>query len=269
MIPIKSAEEIEIIKEGGKILAKIMKELEKLVQPGITTKELNRLAESLILNYGGKPSFKGHQNFPATLCTSINEEIVHCLPSDRVLKEGEIVSLDLGILYPAPARPASLGEAGEQARYGTGKSFHTDMAITLPVGKISPEVQRLIRVTKKALKRGLKKARPGNTFGDIGNTIQRYVEGQGFGIVRQLCGHGIGKNLHEEPQIPNYGKRKTGPEIKEGMVFCLEPMVTVGGWELKKAKDGYGYETADGSLSCHFEHTIATTKDGCRILTNY
>ena len=246
MISIKSPAEIEIMVEGGKLLAKIMKELEKKVRPGITTKELDRLAESLILKSGGKCSFKGYQDFPACLCTSINEEIVHAVPSNRVLKEGDIISLDLGILY---------------------KGFHTDMAITIPVGKIDPEVQRLMRVTKKALKRGIKKVRPGNTFGDIGNTIQRYVESQGFNVVRDLCGHGIGKELHEEPKILNYGKRHTGPEIKEGMTFCLEPMVTIGDWKLKKSKNGHGYETADGSLSAHFEHTIAVTKKGCQILT--
>jgi len=246
MIGIKTPEEIEIMAEGGKILARIMKELEKKVRPGITTKELDRLAENLIFKSGGKCSFKGHQGFPACLCTSTNEEIVHVVPSDRVLAEGDIISLDLGIQY--------LG-------------FHADMAITVTVGKVEPETARLIRVTKKALKRGIKKVRPGNTIGDIGNTIQRYVESQGFNVVRDLCGHGIGKEIHEEPQILNFGKRKSGPEIKEGMVLCLEPMVTVGDWKLKKTKDNCGYETKDGSLSCHFEHTIAVTKDGAKILT--
>jgi len=171
------------------------------------------------------------------------------------LREGDILSLDLGLFY---------------------KGFHTDMAITVPVTKayrgsppvsFNPEALRLIRVTKKALKRGIKKARIGNTFGDIGNTIQRYVESQGFNVVRDLCGHGIGRELHEDPKILNYGKRRTGPEIKEGMTFCLEPMVTVGDWKLKKSKDGYGFETEDGLLSCHFEQTIAITKDGAKILT--
>jgi len=141
------------------------------------------------------------------------------------------------------------------------------MALTLPVGEVDPEVRRLIRVTKKALKRGIKKAKPGNTFGDIGNTIQRYVESQGFNVIRDLAGHGIGKELHEEPQILNYGKRKKGPKIKEGMVFCIEPMVSMGDWRIKKTRDGFGYQTADNSLSCHFEHTIAVTKEGPEILT--
>ena len=254
MILIKSPAEIEIMAEGGKILAKIMKELEKNVKPGITTKELDRLAESLILKSGGQCSFKGYVSkdgdtvrpYPACLCTSVNEEIVHAIPSDRVLKNGDILKLDLGILY---------------------KGFNTDMAITVPVGKISFEAQRLIRVTKKALKIGIKKSRAGNTFGDIGNTIQRYVESQGFNVVRELCGHGIGRELHEDPQILNYGKRHTGPEIKEGMVFCLEPMVTVGDWHIKRGKDGYSYETTDGSLSAHFEHMVAATKEGPKILT--
>jgi len=254
MIQTKTPKEIEIMAEGGKILASIMKELEKKVRPGITTKELDGVAETLI-SCPPKPwakvdkiqcSFKGHESFPACLCTSINEEIVHAVPSSRILKEGDILSLDLGIQW---------------------KGFHTDMAVTVPVGKIDPEVQRLIRITKKALKRGLKKIRPGNTFGDIGNTIQRYVEGQGFNVVRDLCGHGIGKELHEEPKILNYGKRKTGPEIKEGMVFCLEPMVTVGDWKIKKTADGYGYQTEDSSLSAHFEHAVAVTENGAKILT--
>jgi len=254
MIIIKTPEEIGTMTEGGKILAKIMKELEKKVKPGITTKELDRLAEELVLSYEAKCSFKGYggscgecaEPFPACLCTSINEEVVHSVPSDRELKEGDIISLDLGIQV---------------------KGFHTDMAITLPIGKVSPEALRLIRVTKKALKRGIKKVRPGNTIGDIGNTIQRYVESQGFNVVRELCGHGIGRDLHEDPQILNYGKRHKGEEIKEGMVLCLEPMVTIGNWKLKKTRDGFGYKTADETLSAHFEHTVAVTKDGAKVLT--
>jgi len=246
MVSIKTLEEIQIMAEGGKILAGIMKELEKKVKPGITTEDLNRLAENLILKSGGKCSFKGYEDYPACLCTSINEEIVHSVPSARQLKDGDIISLDLGIFY---------------------QGFHTDMAITVPVGKISPETQRLIRATKKALKRGIKKTRPGNTIGDIGNTIQRYVEGQGFNVVRELCGHGIGKEIHEDPKILDYGKRHSGLEIKEGMVLCLEPMVTVGDWKLKKSADGFGYQTQDGSLSCHFEHTMVVTKNGAKILT--
>lgn len=246
MITIKTEEEIKIMIEGGKILAKIIKELKEIIKPGITTKELDRVAETLVLKSGGKCSFKGYDNFPACLCTSINEEIVHGVPSNRILKNGDIVSIDLGVFY---------------------KGFHTDMAITVPVGEVSPEILRLIKVTKKALKRGIKKIKLGNTFGDIGNTIQRYIESQGFAVIRDLCGHGIGKQVHEDPKILNYGKRHTGPEIKEGMVFCLEPMVVMGDWKLKKSSDGFAYQTKDNSLSCHFEHTIAVTKKGVKILT--
>jgi len=258
MINIKVAEEIEIMAEGGKILAKIMKELEKQVRPGITTKELDKVAEDLILKSGGKCSFKGYQGFPTCLCASINEEIVHAVPSERKLKEGDIISLDLGILY---------------------KGFHTDMAVTLPVRIVNPEVQRLIDVTKKALEIGIEKVKPGNYIGDISKAIQKYVEKEGFNVVRELCGHGIGRKLHEAPQILNsvsfdevtVDKVKYQEDakikLKEGMVLCLEPMVTVGDWRIKKSKDGFGYETKDGSLSCHFEHTIAVTENGAKILT--
>lgn len=250
MITIKSKEEIKIMAEGGKILAEIMKELEKMVKPGISTNELNRASEGLVLKCGAKPSFKGYKAdgkvFPDALCVSINEEIVHGVPSDRILKESDIISLDLGILW---------------------KSFHSDMAVTLPVGDISSEARRLIRATKKSLKRGIKKTRPGNTFGDIGNTIQRHAESQGFGVIRDLCGHGIGREIHEDPQILNYGKRHKGEKIKEGMVICIEPMLAAGGWKIKKSGDGFGFETVDGSLSAHFEHTIAVMERGARVLT--
>jgi len=258
MITIKIPEEVEIIAEGGKILAKIMKELENNVKPGITTKELDRLAESLIFKYGGECSFKGYQNFPACLCTSINEEIVHAVPSYRVLKEGDIISLDIGMKY---------------------NGFHTDMAITLPVGKINPETKRLIEVTKKALEIGIEKVKPENHIGDISRVIQKYVESQGFNVVRELCGHGIGREIHEDPQILNsvsFEKKLVDKvkyvedgniEIEAGMILCLEPMVTVGDWHIKKSKDGFGFKTKDGSLSCHFEHTVAVTKNGAKILT--
>lgn len=247
MISIKTPKEIAIMEAGGRLLAGIMKQLIDMVKPGITTREIDKIAEQLIFKYGGKPSFKGYGGFPAVLCTSVNEVIVHQAPSNYQLKEGDILSLDIGMKY---------------------KGYHSDMAVTVPVGKVSLEIQRLIRITKKSLKRGIRKVHAGVTLGDIGNTIQRYVEGQGFNVVRDLCGHGIGKQLHEDPQILNYGKRKTGLKIKEGMVFCLEPMVTVGGWEIKKIKDGNGFRTKDNSLSAHFEHMMVVTRKGCRVLTN-
>lgn len=246
MITIKTQEEIQIMAESGKILAEIMEKLKARVRPGITTKELDRAAQALIFESKAIPAFKGYENFPAVLCASVNNQIVHAVPSERELKEGDILSLDLGIKY---------------------KGFFADMAITLSAGEVNSEVLRLIRATKKALKLGIKKARVGNTTGDIGNTIQRYVEGQGFNVVRELTGHGIGRELHEDPKILNYGTRHKGEKIKEGMVLCVEPMVTMGDYKLKKSPDGFGYETKDGSLSAHFEHTVAILKNGPKILT--
>lgn len=245
-ITIKTVEEIQIMREGGKILAQIMEEIKLKVKPGITTNYLNKVAEDLIFSFEAKPSFKGYQGFPTALCTSINEEIVHGAPSSRVLKEGDIISLDLGIFY---------------------MGFHTDMAVTVGVEEISPEAQYLLRITKKALKRAIKNIREGNTTGAIGNAIQRYVEKQGFDIVRDLCGHGIGRNIHEEPQILNYGKRRAGAKLVENMVICPEPMVVLGKGKIKQAENGFAFETVDGSLSAHFEHTVAVTKQGFEILT--
>ena len=248
MILIKTPEEIKIMAEGGKILARIMKELEKKIRPGAITQELNRLAESLILSHGGRPSFKSYEGFPATLCVSVNNVIVHGLSSAKPLAEGNIVSLDIGVFY---------------------KGFHADMARTFPVGRISPLAKKLIKVTRQAFEMALKEIKPGQHFGDIEWATQNYVESQGFNVVRQLCGHGIGHQLHEDPQILNYGKRGTGPELVEGMVFCIEPMVTVGHWKLKLSPDGFGYEAVDGSLTCHFEDMVAVTKNGHQILTEF
>lgn len=232
--------------EGGKILAAVLHQVAEMAKPGITTLELDRAAEALILQYGAKPAFKGYDGFPYSLCTSVNEDVVHGLPSKRMLQSGDIVGLDLGVLY---------------------KGYNTDMAVTVAVGEVSFEAKRLMMVTKKALKRGIAKARAGITTGDLGNTIARYIEDQGFGVVRDLYGHGIGKNVHEDPLIPNFGQRHKGPELKEGMVICIEPMVTMGDYHLKRSDDGYGFATKDGSLSAHFELTLVVTKDGCRVLT--
>jgi len=246
MITIKTQEEIQIIKEGGKILAYALNEVGKMVKPGITTLELDRAAEALIVSKGGKPGFKGHEGFPYSLCASVNENIVHGFPSSYVLKNGDVLKLDLGVLY---------------------KGFNTDMALTVAVGDVSFEAKRLINVTKKSLRLAIKKAKIGNTIGDIGNTIQRFVEDQGFGVVRDLCGHGIGRELHEDPKIPNFGKRGAGEKLVEGMVICIEPMVTMGDYNIVPSEDGYGYATKDRSFSAHFEHTIAITKSGPQILT--
>lgn len=246
MINIKTPEEIKIMKEAGKILAKCLTEVAKKAVPGVTTLELDRAAEALILLHGAKPGFKGYDGFPYSLCASVNENIVHGLPSKYVLKDGDIIGLDLGVLY---------------------KGYYSDMAVTVGVGNVSFEAKRLMDVAKKSLRLGIKKARIGNTVGDIGNTVQRFIEDQGYGVVRDLCGHGIGKGLHEDPKVPNYGKRGGGEELVEGMVICIEPMVTKGDYNIIKSADDYGYATKDGKLSAHFEHTIAITKTGPIILT--
>ena len=246
MITLKTQEEINIIAEGGKILAKVLKELEQMAKPGVTTLELDRAAEALILSAGGKPAFKGYEGFPFSLCASVNENIVHGYPSNYVIKDGDLLKLDLGVLY---------------------KGFNTDSAITVAVGNVSFETKRLLNVTKKSLRLAIKKAKVGNTIGDIGNTVQRFVEDQGFGVVRDLCGHGIGKTVHEDPKIPNFGKRGSGEKLVEGMVICIEPMVTAGDYKLRQSDDGYGYATKDNSMAAHFEHTIVITSKGSRILT--
>ncbi len=243
---IKTPEEITIMREGGKILATVLKEIATMAKPGVTTLQLDRAAEALILKHGAKPAFKGYEGFPYSLCTSVNQDIVHGFPSNYPLKDGDIVGLDLGV---------------------TWKGYNTDMAVTVPIGEVSHDARRLIQVTKKALRLGIKKVRAGLTTGDVGNTIQRCIEDQGFGVVRDLCGHGIGREVHEDPEVPNYGDRHTGDILQEGMVICIEPMVTQGSHVIKRSKDGYAFATKDGSLSAHFEHTLVVTRDGCRVLT--
>lgn len=246
MILQKTAKEIGYMREGGRMLAEILEKVKAAVKPGVNTKELDAQAESLIAKAGAKPAFKGYEGFPAALCTSVNEELVHMIPSSRPLQNGDILTLDLGLIW---------------------HDLYLDMARTVAVGEIDFEKQRLIRNTKKALRLGIKKIRPGNTIGDIGNTIERFAKDQGYGIAEGLCGHGIGKELHEDPKVLNTGKRHAGEKIKEGMVLCVEPMFTLGKGELVTAKDSYGFITKDGSLSAHFEDTIAVTAEGHEVLT--
>lgn len=230
------------------MLADILKEVIEEVKPGISTGELDKIAEKKIIQAGAKPAFKNYQGFPATMCTSVNEQVVHAIPSvKQILQEGDIITLDLGLIW---------------------HGFYLDMARTVPVGEVSEDASRLVRITKKALKMGIKKVHPGITTGDIGNTIERFLSSQKYGIVRELCGHGIGKDLHEEPQIPNYGIRHAGVKLTEGMVICIEPMVTMGGDAVKRAKDGQTFVTKDGTLAAHFEDTILVTATGAEILTN-
>ena len=244
----KTKEEIEIIKESSQISSEIMKRLKAFVKPGISTKELDEIARNLILEYKAESAFLNYDGFPAVLCTSVNEVIVHGIPSDYKLKEGDIISLDFGVKY---------------------KGYYSDMAFTLPVGKVSEKANKLIRATRKSLELAIKVAKPGNRLGDIGFTIQNFLEKEGFHPIKELCGHGIGKDLHEDPQILNFGKRGEGLEIREGMVFCIEPMASIGDWRIKKAKDGYSWQTKDGSLSAHFEHTVAVFKNKAQNLTYF
>ncbi len=246
MFHLKSEEEIKIMRKGGRLLAETMEEIKRRALPGVTTLSLNDHAQELILKKGGKPSFKGYKGFPAALCTSVNEVIVHGIPSNYRLKEGDILSLDLGFFY---------------------KGFHTDMAVTVPIGDCQGEVLRLLRETKKSLKRGIKNSREGNTLGDVGNTISRHAKKSGFYVIKGLCGHGIGKEVHEEPQVLNEGKRRKGAKLVKGAVFCIEPMFSTGSPYIKEHDDGMAIKTADGSLSAHFEHTIAITEKGTKVIT--
>ncbi len=252
------------MREGGWLLAQILQKVAGEVKSGISTAYLNKVASGLVFACGAKPAFLGYQGFPAALCTSINEQVVHAAPSERRLKEGEIIGLDLGILYP-------VGKC-EHCLMGTScnpqnKPFFVDAALTAPVGKASAEAKKIIEVAKEALDIAVKRIKPGMHLGDISWAIQKYVEAQGFSVVRDLVGHGIGKELHEEPEIPNFGKPGQGPILREGMTLAIEPMITAGDYKIKQSKDGFGLETADKSLTAHFEHTVAVTKDGCQILT--
>src|SRR3990167_3019723 len=247
MINLKTQKEIQIMREGGKILAEILKKLEKAVKPGITTNDLEKLADELILSYGVESSFLGFDGYPNILCTSLNDEVVHGVPSGRVLKEGDLLKIDMGVLQ---------------------RGFHTDSATTVLVGNKEDSVKRnLIQTTKEALEIGISKAKVGNTLGDIGVAIQKHVEDKGFNVIRDLVGHGIGRELHEPPQVLNYGKAGTGEKLVSGMVIAIEPMVVTGKWGIKNGKDGYAFVTKDGGLAAHFEHTIAITEKGPEILT--
>lgn len=246
MVIIKSPREIEQLKRSSAMVAEVFEKLKGMIVPGITTQELDQAAEEYILSKGGRPAFKGYRGFPATLCISINDEVVHGIPGQRRLKEGDIVSLDVGVNY--------IGYFG-------------DAAVTLPVGEIDPEAKRLLEVTKKALYIGIEKAKAGNRLFDISYAIQSWVESHGFSVVRDFVGHGIGKELHEEPQIPNFGTPHQGPRLEKGMVFALEPMVNEGTHEVRVLSDGWTVVTADGKRSAHFEHTIAIADDGAEILS--
>jgi len=248
MVILKSREEIEQLRVSNQIVAEVLECLKTLIQPGITTQDLDRYAEEMTLKKGAKPAFKGYMGYPSSLCVSVNSEVVHGIPSDRVLKDGDIVSLDFGSYY--------------QGYYG-------DSAMTIPVGNVSGNAKRLIDVTNEALYKGIAEARTKNRLGDISAAVQNHVERAGFSVVRDFVGHGIGRKLHEEPQIPNFGIQGRGIALKAGMVFAIEPMVNEGTYHVKVMKDGWTVVTLDGKRSAHFEHTVAITEDGPDILSKH
>ncbi len=246
MIILKSEEEIGRIAVACRIVADVLRALQSKVKPGVTTKDLDRLAEEMILRRGALPAFKGYRNFPATLCASVNEQVVHGIPAQRPLKEGDVVGLDLGAIW---------------------EGYYGDGAVTVAVGPVSPEAQRLLKVTEEALYAGIEKCAEGNRLSDISHAIQQKAESAGFSVVTDFVGHGIGRSLHEEPQVPNFGEAGRGPRLKSGMVLAIEPMINAGGSEVRILEDQWTAVTCDGSLSAHFEHTVAVTPDGPRILT--
>ncbi len=247
MIVCKSAAELQRMRTANALVAEILADLASHAQPGVTTAELDRIAEQRVREAGAVPAFKGYRGYPATLCASVNEEVVHGIPSDqRRLADGDVISLDMGVLLDG---------------------FYGDSAVTVGVGRISAQASDLLRVTEEALYRGIDAARIGGRLSDIGHAIQDWVEQHGFSVVREFVGHGIGTKLHEEPQIPNYGQAGRGPRLVEGMVLAIEPMVNAGRASVKVLPDGWTAVTRDGSLSAHFEHTVAITGDGPLILT--
>ncbi|MFS0557921.1 type I methionyl aminopeptidase [Brevibacillus sp. 179-C9.3 HS] len=246
MIILKSKAELEVMREAGRIVALTHQELAKAIKPGVTTKQLDEIAETFIRSMGAIPSFKGYGGFPGSICASVNEELVHGIPGKRILQEGDIISVDIGAQF---------------------QGYHGDSAWTYPVGKISAENEKLLRVTEESLYKGLEKAIPGARLSDISHAIQVHAEAAGFTLVREYVGHGIGQNLHEDPQVPNYGPPDRGPRLKPGMVLAIEPMVNAGERYVRTLEDNWTVVTVDRKTCAHFEHTIAITEDGYEIFT--
>ena len=247
MIILKSREEMETMRRAGEVVAATIAETRAAVRPGVTTAELDQVAARVIASHGASPSFLGYRGFPATICTSVNSEIVHGIPGPRVLREGDVVKLDVGAIV---------------------EGFHADSAVTIPVGEPTPEALKLMETTERALWAGLAEARVDRRLGDVGAAVQTVAEGAGFSVVREYVGHGVGRSLHEEPPVPNYGQPGKGFKLTVGLVIAVEPMVNVGGYETRLLEDAWTVVTADGSLSAHFEHTVAVTADGPWVLTD-
>jgi methionyl aminopeptidase len=242
---LKTPGEVQLMDEANRIVHRVLEAMGRSIVPGVTSRELDRLAEKIIREAGGVPAFLNYRGYPATLCISVNDVIVHGIPKDVPLKEGDIVGIDCGVLY---------------------KGYYGDAARTFAVGTIDPEAQRLLEVTEEALRRAVAQVRPGGRLSDIGHAVQRYAESNGFSVVREFSGHGIGTSLHEDPQIPNYGAPGKGPKLKPGMVLAIEPMVNAGGCGVRMDADGWTARTEDGSLSAHFEYSVAVTPTGARVL---
>ncbi len=248
MIGLKSDEEIEILRENNLLVSKTLAEVARHIRPGVTTRELDRIAEEFILDHGAVPGFKGYGGFPATLCTSVNDQVVHGIPSDYELQEGDILSVDCGVIR---------------------NGFYGDSAYTFAVGEVDEEKRRLMRVTRECLERGVAQAVAGNRVGDIGHAVQQHAESHGYSVVRELVGHGLGKKLHEPPEVPNFGKRGHGPKLREGMVICIEPMINMGVKEVYQDRDGWTIHTADRQPSAHYEYAVAVRKNKADILTTF
>ena len=248
MIYLKTNEEIELLRENNILVSKALAEVGKHIKPGVTTKELNKIAEDFIRSHGAIPSFLGYEGYPASACISVNEQVVHGIPSDYVIKEGDIVSVDLGTFM---------------------KGFNGDSAYTFAVGEIGDDVRQLLEVTKEALYKGTAQAKAGNRVGDISAAVQEYAESFGYGVVRELEGHGLGRKMHEAPGVPNYGARGRGPLLKEGMVICIEPMITMGNRAIVFERDGWTVRTRDRKPAAHFEFAVAIRKDGPDVLTDF
>lgn len=246
MIIIKSADEVQQMRRAGTLAAQALREVAAAVRPGVTGTQLDHIAEAFVRDHGGVPSFKGYRGFPASVCISPDDEVVHGIPNGRPLREGQIVSLDLGAVV---------------------EGFHGDVAVTVPVGQIRPELGRLLTVAREALFKGIAAVRPGRRLGDIGAAVQAHAEEAGFSVVRDFAGHGIGRHLHEEPQVPNFGEPGTGPQLREGMTLAIEPMVNLGGFEVTMDDDGWTVRTRDGKPAAHFEHTVAVVAGGALVLT--
>ena len=246
MVTIKSAREIEVMRRSGKINAKVLASLMRAAKPGMTTRELDRMAEDGIRSMGAEPTFKGYHGYANSICTSANEQVVHGIPGDYVLKDGDLLSIDIG---------------------ATLEGYVSDSAVTIPIGEVGENAKRLMRVTQECLMIGIAQMFKGKHMGDIGHAVQQHAESHGYGVVRELVGHGIGTQMHEEPQVPNFGRSGAGLELRTGLVLAIEPMITEGHYSVRTLKDGWTVVTADGKLAAHFEHTIAVTDDGPKILT--